>query len=80
MIALMVGALEVLSLVEKEFDLPGPFFEAVAAINNHFELLGFGIIGKQENRCNRTGLGRHFVMTFFASKSVLVYSACLMKV
>ena len=43
-IALSVGAVEVLSLLEQQFDLPGPFFAAVAEVNDHFELVGFGII------------------------------------
>ena len=45
-IALAVGLIEVLSLIEDEFNVPGRFFAAIASINDHFELVGFGIIGR----------------------------------
>lgn len=44
-IALSVGSLETLGLVQREMHLHGPFWNRVAAIYNNFGLLGYIIIG-----------------------------------
>jgi high-affinity nickel-transport protein len=44
-VALLIGGLEALGLVRDWFDLPGPFWRAVGAVNAHFGLLGYAVIG-----------------------------------
>lgn len=43
--ALVVGAVEALGLVANRFGLDGAFWSAIVALNDHFELIGFGMIG-----------------------------------
>lgn len=50
-IALIVGSIESLGLVQREMDLGGPFWNAVAAIYNNFGLLGYIIIGSFVASC-----------------------------
>jgi high-affinity nickel-transport protein len=45
LVALIVGGLEVLGLVQGEMNLSGVFWDAIAALNNHFGDLGYVIIG-----------------------------------
>ncbi len=45
LVALIVGSLETLGLVQGELNLSGPFWDPVAALNNHFGVLGYVIIG-----------------------------------
>ncbi len=42
--ALLVGGLETLGLLVDQFDLDGPFWDSVTALNANFGLLGYGII------------------------------------
>jgi high-affinity nickel-transport protein len=44
-VALVVGTLEVLNLLADKLNLQGWFWQRVAAINDHFGVLGFGIVG-----------------------------------
>ena len=44
-VALSVAVVEVLGCLQAELDLGGPFWSAVGAINDHFEYLGYGILG-----------------------------------
>lgn len=44
-VAMIVGGLETLGLVQGAFALAGPFWTSIAALNNHFGVLGFVIIG-----------------------------------
>jgi high-affinity nickel-transport protein len=45
LVALIVGGLEVLGLIQGEMNLSGFFWGAIAALNNHFGDLGYVIIG-----------------------------------
>jgi high-affinity nickel-transport protein len=45
LVALIVGGLETLGLIQSELNLSGFFWDAVAALNNHFGDLGYVIIG-----------------------------------
>jgi high-affinity nickel-transport protein len=44
LVALLVGGLETLGLVQAEFNLSGGFWAPVASLNNHFGVLGYVII------------------------------------
>lgn len=44
-VALVVGTLEALNLLADKLNLQGWFWQRVAAINDHFGVLGFGIVG-----------------------------------
>jgi high-affinity nickel-transport protein len=44
-VALIVGGIETLGLVQGEFNLSGAFWDIVAALNNNFGMLGYLIIG-----------------------------------
>lgn len=44
LVALIVGGLETLGLVQAELNLSGPFWDPVAALNNNFGTLGYVII------------------------------------
>jgi high-affinity nickel-transport protein len=45
LVAVLVGGVEVLGLLRGSFALTGPFWGAVGAVNGHFGMLGYGIIG-----------------------------------
>jgi high-affinity nickel-transport protein len=45
LVALIVGGLETLGLIQGELNLSGPFWDPVAALNNNFGMLGYVIIG-----------------------------------
>jgi high-affinity nickel-transport protein len=45
LVALTVGGLEALGLIQGELNLSGFFWDAIAALNNHFGVLGYVIIG-----------------------------------
>jgi len=45
LVAPIVGGLETLGLAQGEFNLSGPFWNPVAALNNNFGVLGYVIIG-----------------------------------
>ena len=45
LVALIVGALETLGLIQSEFALTGRFWDPVAALNDNFGMLGYVIIG-----------------------------------
>jgi high-affinity nickel-transport protein len=45
LVALIVGGLEALGLIQGELDLSGPFWNPIAALNNNFGTLGYVIIG-----------------------------------
>jgi high-affinity nickel-transport protein len=45
LVALIVGGLEALGLIQGELDLSGPFWSPIAALNNNFGTLGYVIIG-----------------------------------
>ncbi len=45
LVAVIVGGLEMLGLVQSELGLGGPFWNPVAALNNNFGVLGYVIIG-----------------------------------
>jgi high-affinity nickel-transport protein len=45
LVALIVGGLETLGLVQGELGLSGPFWDPIAALNNNFGTLGYVIIG-----------------------------------
>jgi high-affinity nickel-transport protein len=45
LVALMVGGLELLGLAQTELNLSGRFWDLVSALNNHFGLVGYLIIG-----------------------------------
>ncbi len=45
LVAVIVGGLETLGLVQGQMKLTGPFWDPVAALNNHFGELGFLLIG-----------------------------------
>jgi len=44
-VALLVGTIEVLSIVGGQLSLTGPFWDQIAHLGNSFGVLGFGIIG-----------------------------------
>ncbi len=43
--ALLVGGIEVLGLAADKFDLKGPFWAVIVALNDNFGALGFAIVG-----------------------------------
>jgi nickel/cobalt transporter (NiCoT) family protein len=45
LLAVIVGGLETLGLIQGELDLAGPFWAAIAVLNDNFGLLGYVIIG-----------------------------------
>ena len=45
LVALAIGGVETLGMIGAGFDLRGPFWEGVVALNANFGLLGYGIIG-----------------------------------
>jgi high-affinity nickel-transport protein len=45
LVALLVGGVEVLGLLQGSFALTGPFWNAVGLVNDHFGMLGYAIIG-----------------------------------
>jgi high-affinity nickel-transport protein len=45
LVALIVGGIETLGLIQGQFDLTGPFWEPIASLNNNFGTLGYVIIG-----------------------------------
>ena len=45
LVALIVGGLEALGLIQGELKLSGPFWEPITALNNNFGMLGYVIIG-----------------------------------
>jgi high-affinity nickel-transport protein len=45
LVALAIGGVETLGMIGEGFDLNGSFWDAVAALNANFGLLGYGIIG-----------------------------------
>jgi nickel/cobalt transporter (NiCoT) family protein len=45
LVALLVGGIETLGLIGAKFNLGGPFWNAVGAINDHFGTIGYAIIG-----------------------------------
>ena len=45
LVAVVVGGVETLGLIGSQFKLQGLFWQSVGAINDHFGLLGYGIIG-----------------------------------
>jgi len=44
-VALLIGSIEALGLVREKLSLSGPFWQAVDVVNDHFGLLGYGIVG-----------------------------------
>lgn len=44
LVALIVGGLETLGLIQGELNLSGFFWDAIAALNSNFGLLGYVII------------------------------------
>jgi high-affinity nickel-transport protein len=45
LVALIVGGLETLGLIQGQLNLSGPFWDPIAALNNNFGTLGYVIIG-----------------------------------
>jgi high-affinity nickel-transport protein len=45
LVALIVGGIETLGLIQGELDLSGPFWDPIASLNNNFGTLGYVIIG-----------------------------------
>jgi len=45
LVALIIGGLETLGLIQGELNLTGPFWDPIAALNNNFGALGYVIIG-----------------------------------
>jgi high-affinity nickel-transport protein len=45
LVALIVGGLETLGLIQGELNLTGPFWDPIASLNNNFGTLGYVIIG-----------------------------------
>jgi high-affinity nickel-transport protein len=45
LVALVIGGIETLGLVQGQYNPPGMFWDGVAALNNHFGMLGYLIIG-----------------------------------
>lgn len=44
-VAIIVGGLETLGLIQGELNLSGPFWDPVAVLNNNFGILGYVIVG-----------------------------------
>lgn len=44
-VALLVGGIETLGLIGDKFDLDGPFWDTIGALNDNFGVLGYVIIG-----------------------------------
>ncbi len=44
-VALAIGTLEALNLLADKLSLQGAFWSWIGAVNDHFGLLGFGIVG-----------------------------------
>jgi high-affinity nickel-transport protein len=44
-VALLVGGIETLGLIERRFDLHGPIWDGVAALNGNFGIIGYVIVG-----------------------------------
>jgi nickel/cobalt transporter (NiCoT) family protein len=44
-VAIIVGGLEMLGLIQGELNLSGPFWDPIAALNNNFGMLGYVIVG-----------------------------------
>ncbi len=57
-VAVLIGGIETLGLIEDQFEMKGPFWDFIGALNEHFGILGYVIIGI-------------FVMSWLAS--VLIY-------
>jgi high-affinity nickel-transport protein len=45
LVAVIVGGLETLGLIQGELNLTGPFWDPIGALNNNFGTLGYVIIG-----------------------------------
>jgi high-affinity nickel-transport protein len=45
LVALLIGAVEVLGLLAARLSLSGPFWAAIAALNGGFGYLGFAVVG-----------------------------------
>ena len=45
LIAMVVGLIETLGCFQDNLDLHGTFWNAIIAINNHFEIVGYSIVG-----------------------------------
>ena len=45
LIAMVVGLIETLGCFQDNLDLHGTFWNAIGAINNHFEIVGYSIVG-----------------------------------
>ena len=45
LVALLVGGIETLGLIGSRYDLRGPVWDAIAALNDHFGSIGWLIIG-----------------------------------
>ena len=43
-VALVIGSIEVLGMIADHVQRPGSFWAMIDAANNHFALLGFGIV------------------------------------
>nr|WP_051981368.1 MULTISPECIES: HoxN/HupN/NixA family nickel/cobalt transporter [Burkholderiaceae] len=43
-VALLIGSIEALGLLGDQLSLAGPFWQAIAGLNNNFGLLGYGIV------------------------------------
>jgi high-affinity nickel-transport protein len=56
-VALLIGGLEALGLIADRFELEGDFWVAISAVNEHFGVLGYGIIGL-------------FALTWLASRAI----------
>jgi len=44
LVAVMVGAVEVLGLIESQLKLAGPFWSLIASVNDNLGLMGYGIV------------------------------------
>jgi len=44
-VAVVIGGIEVLGLLQDNFGLKGPFWDAIGSLNEHFGLLGYIVIG-----------------------------------
>ena len=45
LVAFVVGAIEVLSIVQSQMNLSGPFWDAIAGLSGNFGILGGIIVG-----------------------------------
>jgi high-affinity nickel-transport protein len=45
LVALIVGGIEALGLIQGELNLSGPFWDPIVLLNNNFGILGYVIIG-----------------------------------